>query len=413
MIVVVKKKFKIKYILLAILSTAVTFGVLKQNKIEETHIPVKEVSEISDSSDLDSWAAIISNRLNDSLLSYGITGGAYAIVHNSEVLVKHVHGLQKQNTTDSINENTLFRLASVSKTFTGILASKLVEEGTINLDEKIIDIIPDFQLKDSVNTNTVTIRHILSHTAGLVPHAYDNLLDHNVPVKQILPMLKDAEISAKPGVLYSYQNVMFSLFDTIVQVKTGKTYEQLVEEKIFQPLGMYTASNSFKDFIETNNYTYPHTRVKNGYAATRLNKRYYLPAAGVNASINDMAKYLLALTGYAPDKISQQVLDTCFKEQVVSPLRYHYLKYWDRKSVDTKHYALGWRVIKYKNRKILYHGGYVRSYRAEIMVCPEEKLGFAFISNAPSRFASQCVPIVLDDFIKQIDDSLYYAETSF
>ena len=90
-----------------------------------------------------------------------------------------------------------------------------------------------FHLKHSVNTADLKIENILDHTSGLVPHAYDNLIEDDLPLYQIIKNLYEADISAPPGKLYSYQNVVFSLIDTIAYIQTGVPFDKLMEKYIF------------------------------------------------------------------------------------------------------------------------------------------------------------------------------------
>ncbi len=338
----------------------------------------------------------------DSLLaplidSAGTVGAAIVITYKGEIIYLKCYGVKEAYGKDPIDENTIFRLASVSKTITGVLAGILDSEGIIELDDKVIDYLPGFKLKDSVNTCDLTIRHILSHTSGLVPHAYDNLVEANVPFKTIIDSLKLVNISDVPGKLYGYQNVVFSLYDTISEAKTGMKFEDLLKEKVFGPFGMINASAGFQAFADNENKAFPHRR----FGELPLNDRYYNtnPAAGVNASISDLGRFLLAVTGYNTGALSESVADKVLTPQVLSPLKRAYLRKW--KGVESKHYALGWRIIGYKGHEIGYHSGFVEGYHAEIAVCRDEGLGIAFLTNSPGGVGSLTVPMFLDLYFEQ------------
>jgi beta-lactamase class C len=163
-----------------------------------------------------------------------------------------------QAVPEPIDEHTVFRLASVSKPVTGVLAGILAQENILDFDECVIESLPGFRLNSPVNTQKLTIKNLLSHTSGLVPHAYDDLVEGHVPFHTIYERLRMAGISAEPGKLYGYQNVMFSLVDTILAVKTSKNYSQLVKEKLFERLGMNDASTDFDSFKNNPNKAYPH-----------------------------------------------------------------------------------------------------------------------------------------------------------
>jgi beta-lactamase class C len=339
--------------------------------------------------------------ISDKIESAGTVGAALAIIHKGEIAFMKTYGVKKAGEKDPVDSHTAFRLASVSKSVTGILAGILAEEKIINLDDRVIDYLPGLRLKDSINTSSLSVRNLLSHTTGLVPHAYDNLVEANIPMSVIMDSLFRVNISAPPGLLYGYQNVMFSLYDTIAKVRTNKKFDELLTEKVFIPFGMIDASASFEAFRNNDNIAYPHTGARGRYRPLPLNDRYYntLPAAGVNASISDMAKFLLALSDSDKSHSITRIVDTVLTPQIASPLKWVYFRKWDR--VRSKRYALGWRIIDYKGKEIAYHGGYVQGYKSEIALCREEEIGIAYLSNSPNSAGSECIPEFLDMYFER------------
>jgi beta-lactamase class C len=339
--------------------------------------------------------------LRDSLEATACVGAAATVFNQDKIIYTLTYGVKRAGTSDFVDRHTVFRLASVSKGFAGVLAAILQEEGIISMDDRIAEYLPDFRLKDSVNTRDLTIRHVLNHTSGLVPHAYDNLAEEGISIGEILPELASVNIAGIPGQYYGYQNVVFSLIDTLLKLKTGKDYGELLYRKIFRPLGMKDASTGYKGLIWNRNVAFPHDRINDEYYPGPLNTGYYnlLPAAGVNASIDDMGKWLGGLLGSFPKKLDNAVLNLISTPQIYTPLKWNFTRFWD--PIDARYYSFGWRIFDYKGIRILYHGGYVRGYRAEIAFCPEEKTGIAFLLNSPNRLASQVVPtffnLYLDD----------------
>lgn len=319
-------------------------------------------------------------------------GAAVAIVSKDSVLYMKTFGLRNAEGADSVDIHTAFRLASVSKGFAGVLASILNEKKVLNLDEKVMNILPGFQLKDSINSVDLTIKHTLNHSSGLVPHAFDNLLDAGVPLADILPKMKEVEIAATPGMVYGYQNVVFSLIDTILRVKTKHSYRQHLKEQVLKPLKMVDASTLQLSGDVGANVAYPHVYASGKYVPIAINSRYYsvAPAAGVNASISDMAKWLKALLGSNPDVLDTKVLNQITSPSISTPLKRRYTHRWG--DVQSRSYSLGWRIFNYYDRDINYHGGYVKGYRAEIAFCAEEGIGIVFLQNSPNSVASRSVP---------------------
>ena len=343
--------------------------------------------------------------LRNCLDSMGTIGAAAVVCHDTEIAYTLTYGVRRSGTRDSINRHTVFRLASLSKGFTGVLACQLDYQGRLSLDDRVIETLPGFRLKDSVNTHDMEIRHLLSHTSGLVPHAYDNLAEEGQKIGKILPRLAEVNIAAPPGKLYGYQNVLFSLFDTISLLETGERYQELIAENIFGPLDMKDASTGYRSLVWNPDVAFPHMRRNREFYPLPLHTGYYnlLPAAGINASIDDLGKWLKALLGNAPGTLAPEVLTEISTPEVETPLRRAYTRQWD--PIDGRYYSFGWRIFDYKGHRIMYHGGYVRGYRAEIAFCPELGTGIAFLENSPDRVASLFVPTFFNLLIREIQAS--------
>jgi beta-lactamase class C len=345
------------------------------------------ISSIPKPIDIEHILAEYDSLITAEIKTTNTVGAAVAIVYNNQVALQKCFGLRQARTHDSIDENTVFRLASVSKPICGVLAGMLADEKIINLDDKVADYIPGLRFRSQSITNDLRIKNILSHTSGLVPHAYDDLVEQKIPLDQIMGQLPLANCSANPGEVYSYQNVMFSLYDPIVAYKTGKNYNEVLKERLFVPFGMDNASTGFEEFKNSKNRALPHS----GITPIRMNDRYYdtSPAAGVNASISDMKNFLLALLNDTSN-ISNRVEEIIFTPQIETNLSRGYFSQWEK--VDSKAYGIGWRIVEYKGRRIAYHGGYVKGYRAEIALCKEENVGIVYLSNSPSAIAARSVP---------------------
>ncbi len=401
------RKLNYYVILVALIIAMVAFKVqsLEEEKpqldLEEKILPeVKKINyalEIQDA--LLSFDSILTREIQES----GTVGAAIVITYKNQIALLKCFGVRKSGENELINENTVFRLASVSKTITGVLAGILSDENIIGLDDKIVDYLPDFKLKYNSSTRSLTVRNILSHTSGLIPHAYDNLIEEHVSFENVMTRLKDVDISAPPGEMYGYQNVIFSLYDTVSVIKTSRKFAETMEEKVFIPFHMNNASVGFEAFQNNVNIAYPHYGSNGNFRKLKLNNRYYstAPAAGVNASISDLANFLLELLDDTSHVVNRNVKEAIFTPQVASPLNRRYFRHW--KNVRSKQYAIGWRTVEYKNRNVAYHGGYVSGYRAEIALCQDENIGIAYLSNSPNSIGTKIVPSFLDLFFNLKD----------
>jgi len=361
---------------------------------------INEITEVNHVKEIQEVISKFDSLYNINIEQSGAVGGAVVVTYKGQVALIKCFGVKKAGEKNPVGENTVFRLASVSKTITGVLAGILDEENVIELDDKVVDYLPDFRLKLQESTNSISVRNLLSHTSGLTPHAFDIMVEDKVPLNKIISRLNEVEIVTPPGLFYAYQNVMFSLYDPILKAKTKKSFQEILQEKIFEPFGMKNASSDFESFEKNENKAFPHVKSEKGFVAAQLNDRYYVtvPAAGINASISDMGHFMIAISGKDDDLFSEKAREVVFTPQIESVLKRTYYRNWDK--IDSKHYAIGWRILNYKNHKIAHHSGYVLGYQAEIAICEEEEIGIAILSNSPNSFFSAGVPKFLNLFFE-------------
>lgn len=340
--------------------------------------------------------------LNQAMEESGVPGLAVAVVKDSNVIFKKGFGVKEANTRDSVDEHTVFRLASLSKGFAPVLTGILAEERCLQWEDKVVSYVPDFRLSSRRNTKELNLQHVLSHTTGLPRHAYSNLIDRGGDYATARRKLRKVKIAHPVGAYYNYQNVAFSLIADVIEKACGRNYVDLMQEKVYTPLGMTNASTTYEAIMENENVALPHRHYGHGFKKVDISPNYYVipPAAGVNASINDMAQWLQLLMGNRPDVISQETLDQIFTPYVDLFKTDRTLRRW--RPVDHAYYAMGWRVLEKAGRRIIYHGGYVNNYRAEIAFDPDEKIGVVVLCNAPVGFMSEVLPTFFEMYNREV-----------
>lgn len=339
------------------------------------------------------------NFVLDTMQRRQLPGLAVAIVKGNQIVYLNGFGVKELGSSDPIDIHTIFRLASVSKGFASVLTGVLVDHGVLHWDDKVVKYLPNFRLYDAKNTQNLTIRHLLSHTTGLPQHTYSDLVEQNLALSDMIDRLSSVPLIAPVGKIYTYQNVIYSLIGEVVQAATGKSYQDLVAELIFEPLGMVDASVGKDGFLSSTNRALPHIQRNGGWITAPVRDAYYnvLPAAGVNASIYDMAQWLRAMLGGVPHAVSQQTIQEVTTPWIRSP-RERWKHRW-RDQVRDAHYGLGWRIYDYAGHKLVYHGGWIQGYRAEIGFMPDQKIGIAVLMNFESLVAIEFLPTFFDIYL--------------
>lgn len=328
-----------------------------------------------------------------------VPGTAVSIVYQDQVFIR-TFGVRSVKTNQPIDQHSVFRIASLSKSFAAVLTARLVKENKIRWNNHVKDYLPAFQLADSEQTDRIQLWHLLSHTTGLPYHTYTNLVEAGISTAKIISELETVDLVGPEGTVYSYQNAPFSIIGEVHQVATGQSYERLLKEKIFDPLGMVDASTNRASIHGRTNTARPHKATKSGWKETKISEKYYnaVPAGGVNASINDMSTYLRLLLGQFPEVLDQEDLARVFTPVIDTPIKRRYFGKWPK--VKSAAYGLGWRILDYAGSKVSYHSGFVNSYKGEMAVSHEEQIGFCLLMNGAGSEAKLAVPIFLDTYQK-------------
>ncbi|MBQ4818724.1 serine hydrolase domain-containing protein [Aquimarina sp. MMG016] len=336
-------------------------------------------------------------------------GAAVVIVKDSTVVYKKGFGVKKLHTQDSVDVNTVFRIASLSKGVTAVLAGNMVDRGELKWSHKIKEKVPSFSLKDKEQADRLRVSHLLSHTSGLYKYTYSNLISRGLSMDQIIRHFKRKGVVSKEGSEYEYQNAMFSVIEKVMEEQTQQSFETLVKQRVFDPSGMIHASSSYASIKNNDNVALPHSynHYSKKYNLTRLHRNYYNVAAagGINASITDMGEYLKVLLGNRPDVISEASLKDIFNPVICTSEKDTYVNLWE--GVTDSYYAMGWRILDYRGRRIIYHGGNVNQYKTQLLIDPDNGIAICVLFNAPNPFNGPVMPTFLNyyEFYKELTKS--------
>jgi beta-lactamase class C len=335
-------------------------------------------------------------------------GLAITVIVDGKPLLTKGYGISEAGGGNKINAETVFRLASVSKTITAAAVGSLVQHNKLQWTNKLTEYLHNLNFNNPRYAQELTIQHLLSHRTGLVQHAYTNLVEENVSYRDILNRMDEVPFVCAPGTCYGYQNVVFSLIGDVIEVASNETFDEYVTRNLFEPLDMKNASFGMEKFLNNKNHATPHVRDSRAgrWKPVKVNENYYkvAPAAGANASINDMNHWLLAQLGHYPDVINSNTLHAMHEKNVKTSRgqAHNGGDYWSNKLEGT-YYGLGWRVFDYGGREnYVHHGGWVQGARAEVVFHSGLQMGMVFLTNSETRLAREVVPMFLQLYSKHI-----------
>ena len=326
-----------------------------------------------------------------------VSGFSTAIVSGRKVLLEKSIGLADVRTGEPVKPTTVFRIASLSKAFSSALAALLVRDGRVQWTTRVADVLTYFRLRSDRATSRVTLRDILSHRTGLPHNTFDHKLEDNVSYQELVRELDQVPLTCEVGECYTYQNVAFSMFGDLVYAVTGDFFNHQVEKRLFQPLGMETATYGRAALEDSASWARPHVREYGHYVTLVPKPNYYWvsPAAGVNASIRDLEKWLAAQMGEDPAVLPPDTLKELHEPLVNTPGQTRFTR-WRRVRVRHAGYALGWRVLDYAGHTLVFHAGAVEGYRAMIGFLPEYRIGLVMLWNCNCRAPSGLMPMFFD-----------------
>ncbi|KMT65780.1 serine hydrolase domain-containing protein [Catenovulum maritimum] len=357
------------------------------------------------STEINAFNQSFAKQVHSKLVQLSVPGGAYAIVKSGKVIAIETFGHTDKSKQQAVNEQTIFRLASVSKTFAATITTMLAQERSLDLSDPVTKYVPNFKLAVPNAAEQIQLKHLLSHSSGLMPNAYDNLLHENWNLTKIIKRFDRVSPICQPAKCYGYQNIAYALVQPAIEASQTKSFNTLVQERIFEPLNMENASVGIKPYISEKNVAKPHIlikRVKTGqktadgkdikkhiWRTVKVKPDFYkvAPAAGVNASISDLAKWLIANLGYQPKVLSEALLTELTTPRIKTK-RDLKKRYW-REYLTDAHYGYGWRIYQFQDFPIIYHSGWVAGFRADIGYSPDLDIGFALLLNAETNATSK------------------------
>lgn len=343
----------------------------------------------------DSWLEL-------SRQDWKIPGMAVGIVKDGEVIYAKGFGEKRLGNGEEVDANTIFSIASVSKNITAAALGILVDEGKIDWDDKITKHIPWFQLKDPWITQEITIRDALTHRVGL-GRILGNRLQFmtNSPRDSILYQMRYMELEKPFRSAFVYNNVMYSLAGQIIEHTDGRTWDAFLKERLFAPLEMNSATTSINQLKTSDNQAYPHQEIEGKVVPiSRRNWDNAGPAGGVNASVNDLNKWMLMqleTSGEYKGKtiISAEQMNEIHKPQMVVPRG---------NAMDAQSsYGFGWNITDYKGKRVITHGGATDGFNTAMYLMPELDLGIIVVGNTFNSLGNAVAYQVMDSFLGNSD----------
>jgi len=291
----------------------------------------------------------------------GWFSGSVLIAKNGKILLCKGYGMANYEHDITNKPQTIFRLGSISKQFTSMLVMQLQEKGLLHVNDSLSKYIPDYPSGDKI-----TIHHLLTHTAGIPNYVSFSLPEYkNEKIKphtieQIIEIFKNKPLEFKAGEKHSYSNSGYTLLSYIIEKASGKKYEIILKENIFDPLNMkHSGYDNYSRIIK--NRASGYDIVDDDLAnASYIDMSFPTGAGGLYSTVEDLYIWDQAL--YTEKLVSRKTLNEIFTPFI-------------------NEYGYGWRIKSLFNHTQITHSGLIDGFATDIHRYPDDNICIIVLSN--------------------------------
>ncbi len=349
--------------------------------------------------------------IHKELAYWNIPGVTIGICTGSEVLLCDGYGVRNLSTGAPMTGNTLGGIASCSKSFTSAVIGSLAEEGVIDIDKPVREYIPDFRLMDPAASQQCTLRDMLYHRTGLSAHdamwpepglSPEEYVHRVRFLKPNRPFRSSAE----------YNNTVYALAGHIAAIAAGSTWEELVRERIFRPLGMKRSCLTVKEMRTLDDWAVGYFGEERESVLTQMDPwemDIAGPAAGVNSSAREMLLWLQLHMNrgmhqnkrlFRPETMDE--LHRAAMDISAFPWRFPEIP-------GIGWYGMAWKTTFYRDVRIVYHCGEIEGYCSIELFLPDRDFGMYVLCN---RHKPE-TPFLMELVYTAIDRYFGYPETDW
>jgi len=345
----------------------------------------------------------IDSLVNLTMKVFNVPGIAVAVVKDDKVIHMKGYGVSSIATGKKMDENTLFAIASNSKAFTAAALGILVDEGKLTWNTKVIDIIPEFRLYNSYVTEDFNIKDLLTHRSGLGLGAGDLMMwpdSASFTRQDIINNLRYLKQTSSFRTKYDYDNLLYIVAGVVVERVSGTTWEEFVEERIMQPLGMTKSAASINRLKDRTNIIDAHVPV-NGVlqVVAKHESDVHNPAGGIFSSVADMTKWVIMQmnNGKYGDNLEKQIFSEEVHREMWTPQTIIPVRGPTTYNTHFSCYGLGWGLIDANGYLQASHTGGLMGIVTQVTLIPELKLGIIVFTNQQEGAAFTAVTNTIKD----------------
>ena len=330
--------------------------------------------------DVDAKLAGFDESMEKLAKDWNAPGFAVGIVVGDELVLAKGYGSRDYGKKLPFTSKTLFQIGSNTKLFTVIAAGLLVSEGKLTWDEPVRESVPSIRFYNDDLNASITLRDMLSHRTGITRH--DMIWYQSDDTRaQLFEKLKYMEPQQAPRTTFLYNNMMYSAAGHIIEMKSEKTWEDFIDERIFTPLEMNSSVFTVAEMTKAPDHAVGYTEKRDSFAL--VESPYYedtagvAPAGAITSNLEDMSHWVIALMSSGQYK-GQQVLPADVVKATLEPTiampnsQGEARGYWENLNSA---YGMGRWTSSYRGHLLAYHGGDLPGFHSQVSMMPQDGIG--------------------------------------
>jgi CubicO group peptidase (beta-lactamase class C family) len=342
-------------------------------------VPKQSASATTEDDSISNLDAFITNALK----RYQVPGAAVAVLQDGKPVLLKGYGVRNVTKAGAVDENTIFQLASVTKTLTGAAAATAVDEGKLDWDKPIFNYLPEFVGYDPYMTRYMTERDLLAQRTGWPAYTGDALDSFGYDRAEILRRLRFLKPRYSLREVAQYSNPGFFVAGEVAARASKQSWNDLVEKRLFKPLEMSRSGTAIKG-LQDSNATAAHALVDGKVVVTEPTKLDTTGAASsATSTAADMSKLMLMFLNkgaYNGKQILKpETVEEIFKRSMVSKIDFS-----DLPPISDKtgfYYGLGVGSYDYAGHQIIEKGGALAGVRTILVLVPDKNAGIVILAN--------------------------------
>lgn len=354
-------------------------------------------SAFSQTTDFTNKFPLIDRYIDSVMREWKVPGLALGIVYKDHLIYGKGYGFRNLQKNLPVEITTLFPIASNTKLFTATGACILVAEGKLSLDKPVRNYMPSLNFNNDELNTKVTLRDMLSHRTGL--SRYDGIRASSPIPNEVIAKVSfmKPQMGIREG--YIYNNMMFIAVGGVMENVSGKSWEEIIREKIFQPLAMRKSCFSDQDMVESNDYSlgyFMQDSTTKLLPVTHTTSERLGPAGSIKSNIEEMSHWMIAQLNGGKYEGLQVIPENVIRETLIPNTIADKDGKWDELSNSL--YGLGRSIQTYKGYKITSHTGATNGYYSNLTFIPGQQLGIFIVYNGKpgGNFRSGIVFPVID-----------------